>query len=55
MPFYHIESNPHPKDIQFLGDQIIAFNITATGITDGELLAVFLLNAKHEIIACVYG
>ena len=42
MTIINIETNPDPKDVQFLDDQINAFNFAATGITDGELLAIFL-------------
>jgi ribosomal protein S18 acetylase RimI-like enzyme len=55
MTIYAIETNPDPKDVQFLDDQINEFNFATTGIYDGELLAIFLRNDKNEIMAGVYG
>jgi ribosomal protein S18 acetylase RimI-like enzyme len=55
MTLYHIENEPDPKDVQFLDDQIIAFNFAATDITDGELLAIFLRNGQNKIMAGIYG
>jgi ribosomal protein S18 acetylase RimI-like enzyme len=55
MPLYHIESDPDPKDVQFLDDQITDFNFATTGIYDGLLLAIFLRDEKNEIMAGIYG
>jgi GNAT superfamily N-acetyltransferase len=50
-----IENQPDPKAIQFLEEQIYDFNVAATGITDGELLSIFLRNDQAEILAGIYG
>ena len=55
MKIFQIESDPNPQDVQFLDDQITTFNFNATGITDGELLAIFLRNNKNEIMAGIHG
>jgi GNAT superfamily N-acetyltransferase len=55
MTIFKIETNPDLKDVQFLEDQITAFNFAATGITDGELLAIFLRDDHNEIMAGLYG
>lgn len=55
MSLYRIETQPDPKDVTFLDDQITAFNFATTGITDGELLAIFLRNKQNEIMAGIYG
>jgi GNAT superfamily N-acetyltransferase len=55
MSLYPIETDPDPKDVQFLDDQITDFNFAATGIYDGELLSIFLHNKNNEIMAGIYG
>ncbi len=50
-----VETEPDPRDVQYLEDQIIAFNFQATGITDGELLAIFVRDDQKEIVAGIYG
>ena len=50
-----IETLPTSQDIQFLDDQINAFNVTQTGIQDGKLLAIFVRNEAREVIAGIYG
>jgi GNAT superfamily N-acetyltransferase len=55
MPKYHIETAPNPKDVNFLDDQITAFNFAATGVYDGELLSIFVREEQNQIKAGVYG
>ena len=55
MPLFDIETDPDPKDVQFLDDRITDFNFAATGIYDGKLLSIFLRNEKNEIMAGIYG
>ncbi|HSF31609.1 MAG TPA: hypothetical protein VLK82_14195 [Candidatus Tectomicrobia bacterium] len=37
-----IETAPTPEQIQYLEDRLYAFNAEATGITDGQGLAIFV-------------
>ncbi len=55
MPPLTIETEPDPKDLQFLEDRIIEFNYQATGYTDGKLLAIFDRDAQGAITAGVSG
>jgi len=50
-----IVTNPDPKDVSFLEDQINDFNFRTTGITDGELLSALVRNEQGEVIAGIYG
>lgn len=50
-----IETEPSLQDVQFLEDQINAFNIARTGIRDGTLLACFVRDDAHQVIAGIYG
>ena len=50
-----IETDPAPQDVQFLDDQINAFNIAQTRIQDGQLLACFVRDDAHQIVAGIYG
>ena len=50
-----IETEPKPEDVQLLEDGIYEFNVEATGIADGELLAVFLRDDKGATIGGIYG
>jgi len=49
------ENHPREQDIQFLRDQIYQYNITATGIFDGEELAMYLRDDGNRIVAGIYG
>ena len=53
-----VEAHPAPQDVQFLEDQINAYNVASTGIGgegDDILLAVFLRDDDGAVIAGVYG
>jgi GNAT superfamily N-acetyltransferase len=50
-----VESTPAPGDIEFLDDRLYEYNVDATGIRDGELLAIFVRDAGGEIEAGVSG
>jgi GNAT superfamily N-acetyltransferase len=50
-----ISTNPAPDEVQYLEDRIYEFNSTATGITDGEWLAIFVRNADDRITAGICG
>ena len=46
--------DPTPGEIEYLEDRIYAFNSTATGIVDGELLAFFVRDGDR-IVAGIAG
>lgn len=46
--------DPTPDDIQYLEDRIYEFNSSATGITDGELLA-FVVREDGRLVAGICG
>lgn len=50
-----IETEPRPEDIRWLEEQIHAFNVQATGISDGKLLALFLREADGATVGGVFG
>jgi GNAT superfamily N-acetyltransferase len=50
-----IEASPAAEDIQFLDDRIYEFNMEATGIRNGELLAIFARDAAGAIEAGLSG
>ena len=42
MPEFVIENNPTPEQVQYLEDRIYDYNSGVTGLTDGEMLAIFV-------------
>ena len=50
-----IIDNPHRDEIQFLDEKIYEYNVSTTGITDGNYLASFVRNEQNEIIAGIFG
>ncbi len=50
-----IETEPASQDTQFLDDQINAYNVEQTGIRDGTLVACFVRDNAHQILAGIYG
>ncbi|MEO7913706.1 MAG: GNAT family N-acetyltransferase [Roseiflexaceae bacterium] len=50
-----IEARPDARDLDFLEDQINAFNIAVTGIDDWRALAIFMRDEDQQIIAGVNG
>jgi ribosomal protein S18 acetylase RimI-like enzyme len=50
-----VETRPDPADVQFLEDQINAFNIATTGMRDAGLLAIFLRDQTGTIVAGTFG
>jgi GNAT superfamily N-acetyltransferase len=50
-----VETRPDPADVQFLDDQINAFNIAATGVDDARLLAIFVRDAVGTLLAGIVG
>ncbi len=52
---FAIDTGPEPTDVQFLEDRINEYNFETTGITDGELLSIFLRDQTGKIQAGIYG
>jgi ribosomal protein S18 acetylase RimI-like enzyme len=50
-----VETEPDPKAVQFLDDQIYAFNAARTGYDDGKLLAIFVRDGAGAISAGLHG
>jgi len=50
-----IEASPAAEDIQFLDDRLYEFNMEATGIRNGELLAILVRDAAGAIEAGLSG
>jgi len=50
-----ISSEPAPGEVQFLEDRIYEFNAAATGITDGEWLAIIVRDDDDRIVAGICG
>jgi GNAT superfamily N-acetyltransferase len=55
LPDLIIEEHPDPRDLDFLEDQINAFNIAATGIIDWYPLAIFVRDQAGQIVAGING
>jgi len=52
---FQVEDEPRPDDKAFLNDQLYRFNATATGVDDGQWLAVFVRDAGGQITAGLHG
>jgi hypothetical protein len=52
---FEIEMTPAPGDIEFLDDRLYEYNVEATGIRNGQLLAIFVRDAGNEIEAGISG
>jgi ribosomal protein S18 acetylase RimI-like enzyme len=50
-----VETDPTPDDLRFLRDRLNEFNASATGITDGNFLALFARAADGSPVAGVFG
>jgi hypothetical protein len=50
-----VEVEPNPEDIRSLEDSIYAFNVEATGISDGKLFGLFLRDADGVAIGGAHG
>jgi len=51
----NVIDNPDRDDVQFLDDRLYEYNVSATGITDGRLLAIFVRDVDGSILAGIYG
>lgn len=50
-----ITSEPAPDQVQYLEDRLYEFNSSATGITDGQWLSIFVEDDHGRIIAGLCG
>src|SRR4051812_4560048 len=50
-----IDDHPDPRDLEFLEDQINAYNIAVTGILDWYPLAIFVRDDAGQIVAGIDG
>ena len=50
-----IDTEPTPDEVQYLEDRLYEFNSNATGITDGEWLAIFVRDERDRIVAGICG
>ena len=48
-------ADPSSADVEFLEDRLYEFNSAATGIDDGEALAVFARGERGELLAAAAG
>ena len=49
------KSIPNPRDLDFVSDQLDAFNIAITGIDDWHALAIFVRDDDGQIVAGLTG
>jgi GNAT superfamily N-acetyltransferase len=54
-PEFVVETNPAPEQVQYLEDRIYEHNVRATGIADGEWLAIFVRDDIGRIVAGICG
>jgi GNAT superfamily N-acetyltransferase len=52
---FAITTQPTPDQVQYLEDRIYEFNAGATGITDGEWLAMFVRDDGGRIVGGICG
>jgi GNAT superfamily N-acetyltransferase len=50
-----IERDPSPLDVQYLEDRLYEFNAGATGVADGDGLAIFVRDDGGRIVAAIAG
>jgi len=50
-----IETDPTPEQVQYLEDGLYEFNSEATGITDGQGLAIFVKDERDRIVGGICG
>ena len=55
IPELVISAELRPSDVQYLEDRIYEFNSSATGVTDGEWLVIFVRDENHRIVAGICG
>jgi GNAT superfamily N-acetyltransferase len=52
---FTFEPHPTPEQIQYLEDRLYEYNSGATGIRDGEWLAIFAKDERGRIVAGICG
>ena len=50
-----VEDQPDKRDVEFLEEQLFAYNIAQTGYRDGRDVAIFLRDEQQAIIAGLWG
>jgi GNAT superfamily N-acetyltransferase len=50
-----VQREPRPDDVQYLEDRIYEFNSAATGIHDGEWLAILVRDEERRIVGGICG
>jgi GNAT superfamily N-acetyltransferase len=50
-----VEAEPDPRSVQLLEERLGDFNARATGVDDGEWLAIFVRGAGDELAAGLHG
>ena len=55
VPELELSDEPSRDDVQFLDDRLYEFNVAATGMADGRLLAIFARDSSDAIVGGVYG
>ncbi len=50
-----VETEPKPEDVRSLDERLYEFNVEATGIADGKLLALFLRDEDGAAVGGLYG
>ena len=54
-PELAFEPHPTPEQVQYLEDRLQEFNSRATGMRDGEWLAIFVKDERGRIVAGICG
>jgi len=54
-PKLELTDSPDRDDVQFLDDRLYDFNVAATGIDDGRLLAIFARDGAGRVVGGLYG
>ena len=54
-PEFVVETDPPPEQVQYLEDRIYEHTVHATGIADGEWLAIFVRDDLGRIVAGICG
>jgi len=50
-----LETEPRPEDVRVLDERLYEFNVQATGLADGKLLAFFLRDRDGTAVGGIFG
>src|SRR5262252_9774416 len=50
-----VETEPRPEDIRFLEERLYEFNLQATGISDANLLGLFVRDPDGSLMGGAFG